>query len=217
MCIKYPKYNFELHHKSRSIYSFGLPRFPIFQVVSLFLHIEYNTDSCIILAQKLYLSFIKKARLSGHLALLDDAMLAEWTCKHVRSAHYSRILKGTDAVDQFLLVQYSFPNALFLRRLPFAANRRNDGSVLLHGSHRLIYHLTVKPSQFCNLSCIERLSCLLHCFKNLFLFIHLGFLLLIYLQLYPWVHDNECICLLYQSQHHISFRPSSPQFPKCSK
>ena len=49
---KYPKYNFELHHKSRSIYSFGSPRFPIFQVVSLFLHIEYTTDSCRILAQK---------------------------------------------------------------------------------------------------------------------------------------------------------------------
>ena len=49
---------------------------------------------------------------------------------------------------------------------PFAPDRRYYGTVLLHGSELLIYDLSIETCQFCNLTCVQRLSGLLHRFQN---------------------------------------------------
>ena len=60
-------------------------------------------------------------------------------------------IKRNRHCDQFLLVQYSFPAGLFLRRLPFAANRRNDGSVKKRSFPiSTMPHPTFRPSTWSN-------------------------------------------------------------------
>ena len=59
-----------------------------------------------------------------------------------------------------------------LCRCPLAADWRDDCALLLKFLHSLVYLLTVKTANLCNLTCVHRLTSLYHCCQYLLFCVH---------------------------------------------
>ena len=68
--------------------------------------------------------------------------------------------------------QTSAPAFQLFSRSPLAADRRNNSAFSLELLHCCINFLAVETAQFSNLTCVERLTCLLHCCQYFFFCFH---------------------------------------------
>ncbi len=109
------------------------------------------------------------------------------------------------------------------RRLPFAADWRHDGAFLFEHLHCLIHILAVQAAQFCDLTCIKRLSSLFHCSQYFFFVFHIQSILCLWVQYtnkIPYFVSIPTIMSNIQNIHiRIAFGPGgsifSPPGPEC--